>query len=492
MARAHAWLWRVLWHAVWLLAGGWLWLCVRTLLLPYVASLVASHTQRWWHDLQQQPLVQQLLPALQAVAGSDLLRGALLGGSNCSSTAPGSGEQRADCARAAADAGDAGAAAAGGDTSATTTGSAAATSASTSSPLAAIEDPGAAFRRLRLLSLRRCTLSHSSSSLSEKMWQLNYMSTQARSAVPGLVSRGVAALLAGVFWPLAVASALSRIAADSSSGKWRFGGGLSLRLVGGSASGAAGAGHGGGSMRRNDSAASIGSGAAVASSGHFAPKSRFAAWAWAWDLLCGLLGRAANRVEGAALSFGPVVAVAAALPALRALDLTWLNLEPWELHAVVQLRQLHYLGLSRQQVAAVMSREAVFARNCSRGLRAAVAGARGGGRRHDRAAGGGGGGSVVWRCVGWLAAGARLLLAAWWWACCAWWWPFGRRGGRAGSSRSSDDDDHDGVDAQDSAAGVAGRQHFASLAGMSSGWPEVVLVEAPSGFDEVIERELCV
>ncbi|WIA35104.1 hypothetical protein OEZ86_003590 [Tetradesmus obliquus] len=113
---------------------------------------------------------------------------------------------------------------------------------------------------------------------------------------------------------------------------------------------------------------------------------------------------AANRVEVAAVGRGSaVVRLVAEMPELRFLDVTWLNLEPWELQGLAQQQQLHYLGLCRQQAGVLLSQEA---------------------------SGGG-----VW-------------------------------GGRAGD------------------ADVLGG------AGWLEGGPAMVLVEAPAGFDEVIERDV--
>ncbi|WIA14933.1 hypothetical protein OEZ85_001644 [Tetradesmus obliquus] len=113
---------------------------------------------------------------------------------------------------------------------------------------------------------------------------------------------------------------------------------------------------------------------------------------------------AANRVEVAAVGRGSaVVGLVAEMPELRFLDVTWLNLEPWELQGLAQQQQLHYLGLCRQQAGVLLSQEA---------------------------SGGG-----VW-------------------------------GGRAGD------------------ADVLGG------AGWLEGGPAMVLVEAPAGFDEVIERDV--
>jgi hypothetical protein len=320
----------------------------------------------------------------------------------------------------------------------------AAAASSSSSTISTISDPGSAFRRLRFLSLRRCTLSHSNNSVSNKLWQLSVLASQ---LAPGLGSQLVAVALALVLWPLAVAAAISRIAATSSS------------LYGGSDGAGLSSSSGNYSYNRH---------------------SKFSAWAWGWDLVCGLLQGAANRVEGAAAGCGPVVAVASCMPELRYLDLTWLNLEPWELHSIVQMQQLHYLGLSRQQVGVVMSREAVFARNCIQHR-----GQRGLGRCHGAAAaaaaaGVGGDGQGLMRTVssrgivGWtfstlwmLVSGPLLLWRGLW--------------GGANSGRQQ-------RQGQQHAVGVVGVSGV-DLIGLCDDNPSLMLIESPSGFDEVIERE---
>lgn len=312
------------------------------------------------------------------------------------------------------------------------------TASGSSSSISSITDPGSAFRRLRFLSLRRCTLSHSNNSVSNKLWQLSVLASQ---LAPGLGSQMVAVVLALILWPLAVAAAISRIAATS------------------------------GSLTRG----SNGDGLSSSSGGYsYNRHSKFSAWAWGWDLVCGLLQGAANRVEGAAAGCGPVVAVASCMPELRFLDLTWLNLEPWELHSIVQMKQLHYLGLSRQQVGVVMSREAVFARNCSRNRSQGAYR-----QRHaaQAAAGGALGQQVVRRrsVLSWLLAPLWFLLC---WPLYV--WPF-----RAiwGGSKSEQQLQQAGM----GGGGVS--MPGVDLLGLFDEWPSMMLIESPSGFDEVIERE---
>jgi len=349
-----------------------------------------------------------------------------------------------------------------------------------------ITDPGSAFRRLRFLSLRRCTLSHSNNSVSNKLWQLSVLASQ---LAPGLGAQVVAVSLALVLWPLAVAAAISRIAATSGS----------FSVSSGS------------SMDGN-----LGTGCSSAGGYTYSRRSRWAAWAWGWDLVCGLLQGAANRVEGAAAGCGPVVAVASCMPELRFLDLTWLNLEPWELHAIVQLKQLHYLGLSRQQVGVVMSREAVFARNCSRrhGRSRRLHSTQAGGSTAAPAAaaasdaagiavGAGGGssvqqGGVFQRMHGSLSVIQSVMhwlllpmLVMWRVMVLLLWWPFRLLAwvsGRPGYRRLQQ------ARQQQQGVGGKGSLGFGGGGGEASGvfeeLPAMMLIESPSGFEEVVEREV--
>lgn len=341
-------------------------------------------------------------------------------------------------------------------------------------PSSSITDPGSAFRSLRFLSLRRCTLSHSNNSFSNKLWQLSVLASQ---LAPGLGAQLIAVGLAVVLWPLAVGAAICRITATSGSFY-------------------SGAGSDGSSL------SSSGSGGYS-----YSRRSAFSAWAWGWDLVCGLLQGAADRVESAAVGCGPVVAVASCMPELRCLDVTWLNLEPWELHSIVQLKQLHYLGLSRQQVGVVMSKEAVFACNCCRNRAAGRCAFRR--HHHNRAAedasagsGEGAGGCAVgagWQQQGGSVQRKGLLSWCWWWLLAPVWlllcwplylWPFSRPGwlqllpwsGVCGRRRGGE---QRGVTAA-RGMGVPG----VDLLGVFDEWPGMLLVESPSGFDDVIEREV--
>lgn len=380
----------------------------------------------------------------------------------------------------------AGAAGAAGIASPDSTQHASSSSTTTTSTSSSITDPGNAFRRLRLLSLRRCTLTHSNSSVSNKLWQLSVLASQ---LAPGLGAQVVAVGLALVFWPLAVLAAISRIVATSGS---FYSYGSSSGVIG-----------------------SSGSSGGTTSGYSYSRRSRFAVWAWGWDLLCGLLQGAANRVEGVAAGCGPVVAVASCMPELRFLDLTWLNLEPWELHSIVQMRQLHYLGLSRQQVGVVMSPEAVFARNCTRGrghtrefshsctapATAAAAAATGGGGAagqgtlQQESGVRGQGAAPVWGgCRRGLSSLVGWFLAPLWYffflplVTPRFVWPVkGLWGGWKGSSRWQQQQQRrdGGGRVREPAVGVAGME----LLGLFEEWPSLMLVESPSGFDEAIERE---
>jgi hypothetical protein len=179
------------------------------------------------------------------------------------------------------------------------------------------------------------------------------------------------------------------------------------------------------------------------------------------------------------------------MPELRFLDLTWLNLEPWELHAIVQSRQLHYLGLSRQQVGVVMSREAVFARNCSRNrghagmhrhqhVSAEAAAAEGGDSVLSRVAGQRGVGVMAW--LGSVMAAVSLLFL---WP--SYVWPVKLLWSSSSSSKAAK-----GRRLQDGGAGVCeGGGASAHMLGVGEEWPSMTVIESPGGFDEVIERELC-
>jgi hypothetical protein len=342
--------------------------------------------------------------------------------------------------------------------------------------------------------LRRCTLSHSNNSFSNKLWQLSVLASQ---LAPGLGAQLTAVGLALVLWPLAVGAAICRITATS------------------------------GSFKQYSSAGSDGSGLSSSSSGSsssggysYNRRSTFSAWAWGWDLVCGLLQGAADRVESAAVGCGPVVAVASCMPELRFLDVTWLNLEPWELHSIVQLKQLHYLGLSRQQVGVVMSKEAVFARNCSRNRAAG----RGAFRRHHHSraaeqvsAGWGEVGTGGVAAAGWQQGGGGgcgggsskgVLSWCWWWLLAPVWlllcwplylWPFSRPawlqlmlpswGGGARVGRKQRGMAAAAAAAAGGGGGVQMGVPGVDLLGLFDEWPGMMLVESPAGFDDVVERE---
>jgi hypothetical protein len=249
--------------------------------------------------------------------------------------------------------------------------------------------------------------------------------------------------------------------------------------------------------------------------------------------LCGVLQAAANSVEVAAVGRGSaIVGLVSEMPELRFLDITWLNLEPWELRGLAQMKQLHYLGLGKQQVGVLTSQEAQFGSCLRRSSRSRGRGRSGGGlfgtlggwfgwggrsnaRRAESTAaagqgfaGGGtaasapavnaaaevGGGRASAGWLGWLFAPVwRLCWLLWW--CCAGLCGllFGRvwlllpdaggfrlgPGAAAAASRG-------GGAFGGSAWGVKERDG----AGWLEGGPAMVLVEAPAGFDEVIERDV--
>eukprot|EP00775_Hariotina_reticulata_P004564 gene4564-4818_t len=213
----------------------------------------------------------------------------------------------------------------------------------------------------------------------------------------------------------------------------------------------------------------------------------------------------ANKVEVAVADQGSaVVGLVREMPSLRFLDVTWLNLEPWELQELVQYgKQLHYLGLGKQQVGVVMSQEAQLGRSLcgdskrvltQRARNQAAAAASKLQRAQQQLAqqplSGGDHGSTTtssgFASMGWLWQGfpglitGRVLggvLGRWW---------VGAAAAAAVGWRQQQHRHQDVLGGLAVSSGVIeGFDLFCDDVG-----PLVVLVEAPAGFDELIEREI--
>lgn len=294
--------------------------------------------------------------------------------------------------------------------------------------------------------------------ISNQPLQLTSLMTQ---LPPGLWSQLVAAFLGLLLWPLAALGALSRIVASSSyqaagaaGGLWS---GLShLGLVG---------------LRSQGFA--VGGSSGPGSNPSRRGRGLFAGWGWYWDELCVLLQAAANKVEVAAVGHGSaLLGLVGEMPNLRFLDVTWLNLEPWELHGLVQLKQLHYLGLGKQQIGVVLSAEAQLARNLQRGWR-------GRGRRRNRK---GRARGLSGALGGWDSLLITpFLWLRWCWFAGPWTWWFNSYNSAATRG---------GVGHGTGRGPGMGLPREFEMCWLDDGGSSMIIVEAPAGLDEVLERDI--